>query len=114
MFNRTEYGLHHPGNIVPCCRECNKRERKADNSYVTWNEHLEIVCIRRNEHDQFDIRKKKIEKSMSDEGYPTLDDKEKNAIRVIANSLYENIKNESIKSLELCKQLDEAFIRSSN
>ena len=19
MFNRTEYGLHHPGNIVPCC-----------------------------------------------------------------------------------------------
>lgn len=20
MFNKIEYGLHHPGNIVPCCK----------------------------------------------------------------------------------------------
>ena len=33
MFNRAEYGLHHPGNIVPCCKSCNKRERKADKAY---------------------------------------------------------------------------------
>ena len=36
MFNRTECGLHHPGNIVPCCRECNKRERTEDGGYQSW------------------------------------------------------------------------------
>lgn len=48
---------------------------------------------------------------MENEGYPHLDEKEKHAIRVIANSLYENIKSESTKSLELYKQLDEAFVQ---
>lgn len=110
MFNRSEYGLHHPGNIVPCCKECNKRERKADKNYTNWLEHLEIVCKRRDEVDQINSRRLKIEKSISDESYPNLDDKEQHAIRVIANSLYENIKNESSKSLELYKQLDEAFV----
>ena len=111
MFNRTEYGLHHPGNIVPCCKACNKRERKSDKSFTNWLEHLEIVCKRRNELNLFKSRKLKIESSISDEGYPNLDDKEKHAIRVIANSLYENIKSESSKSLELYKQLDEAFVQ---
>ena len=60
--------------------------------------------------DQINSRRLKIEKSISDESYPNLDDKEQHAIRVIANSLYENIKNESSKSLELYKQLDEAFV----
>ena len=23
-FNRDQGGLHHPGNIVPCCRVCNR------------------------------------------------------------------------------------------
>ena len=47
---------------------------------------------------------------MSDEGYPNLDRNEQNAVRVIAGYLYENIKNETSKSLELYKQLDEAFV----
>jgi hypothetical protein len=111
MFNRTEYGLHHPGNIVPCCKLCNRRERRDDKGYTNWQEHLEILCARRNEHDQVQARKSKIEKSMTDEGYPKLDEKEQHTIRVIANSLYENIKSESSKSLELYKQLDEAFIQ---
>ena len=33
MFNREEYGLHHPGNIVPVCSDCNKREKWKTNSY---------------------------------------------------------------------------------
>jgi len=110
MFNRTEYGLHHPGNIVPCCKACNKRERKEDKSYTNWQEHLEAVCNRQGESALAESRKQKIENSISDEGYPDLDDKEQHAIRVIANSLYENIKSESNKSLELYKQLDEAFV----
>ena len=27
MFNRSEYGLHHPGNIVPVCKYCNERQK---------------------------------------------------------------------------------------
>lgn len=111
MFNRTEYGLHHPGNVVPCCKACNKRERKEDKSYTNWLEHLEIVCERRHEKDKFTERKSKIEKSIVDEDYPNLDEKEMHAIRVIANSLYENIKSESSKSLELYKELDKAFVQ---
>jgi len=111
MFNRTEYGLHHPGNIVPCCKSCNKRERKEDKTYTNWQEHLDTVCVHRNEQHLFDVRKLKIDKSISNEGYPDLDEKEQHAIRVIANSLYENIKSESGKSLELYKELDEAFVQ---
>ncbi|MBC8321592.1 MAG: HNH endonuclease [Bacteroidetes bacterium] len=109
MF-RKEYGLHHPGNIVPCCKSCNKRERKEDKSYTNWLEHLKTVCNRRDEEHYFIDRKQKIEKSMSDEGYPNLDEKKQHAIRVIANSLYENIKSELTKSLKLYKQLDKAFV----
>jgi len=110
MFNRTEYGLHHPGNVVPCCRACNKRELKEDKSYTNWEEHLKIICRRRGEEGFFEVRRRKILKSISDEGYPNLDEKEKHAIRVIANSLYENIKSESAKSLDLYKELDKAFV----
>lgn len=110
MFNRSEYGLHHPGNIAPCCKACNKRERKEDKSYTNWKEHLFIVCERNNEISLFESRKQRIEDSIENECYPRLDKKEQHAIRVIANSLYENIKAESAKSLELYKQLDEAFV----
>ena len=43
--------------------------------------------------------------------YPELNTNEEHAIRVIASSLYENIKTESEKSLDLYKQLDEAFVQ---
>ncbi len=113
MFNRTEYGLHHPGNIVPCCKPCNKRAKKKKDCYSNWIEHLEKICAQKGEEDQYPPRKAKIEKSIADEGYPQLEEKERHAIRVIANSLYENIKNESNKSLELYKQLHEAFVKSN-
>jgi hypothetical protein len=96
MFNRTEYGVHHPGNIVPCCRSCNKRERKVDRSFTNRVEHLEIICESRNEHHLISKRKRKIEKSIKDERYPNLSNEEQHAIRVIANSLY--------------KQLEQAFV----
>ena len=110
MFNKAEFGLHHPGNIVPCCKTCNKRVKKADGTYASWIEHLEVICAQRGELDQYPARKARIEKSIADEGYPQFDEKERHAIRVIANSLYENIKSESGKSLELYKQLHKAFV----
>ena len=114
MFNRTEYGLHHPGNIVPCCKSCNKRIRNPDKSYCDWKSHLKFVCEKRSESHHFDERLRKFKVHMSEYRYPPLNENEKHSIRVIANSLYENIKAESDKSLDLYKQLDAAFVRNSN
>lgn len=111
MFNRTEYGLHHPGNIVPCCKSCNKRERLENKQYCHWEQHLLKVCERRNELQLFEARKMKILSNFEKYKYPKLNETEQHAIRVIANSLYENIKIESEKSLNMYKQLDEAFVK---
>lgn len=114
MFNRAEYGLHHPGNIVPICQECNKRTRKPDGTYMTWKEHLEHICNTSGHSDQFEKRRKKILNHIDNEKYPELSQEEHHAIRVIANSLYENTKNELDKSLELYKQLDKAFVNKKS
>ena len=111
MFNRSEFGLHHPGNIIPCCKECNKRERLADKSFCNWEQHLTTVCQKREETQLIQIRKNKILANFQKHHYPTLNLNEQHAIRVIASSLYDNIKTESDKSLNLYKQLDEAFVK---
>jgi len=111
MFNRTEFGLHHPGNTVPCCKACNKRERLEDKSYCNWEQHLFKVCESRSEGNLFNSRKEKITENFKKHDYPNLNVNEQHAIRVIAGSLYENIKTESDKSLDLYKQLDEAFVK---
>jgi len=98
MFNRTEYGLHHPGNIVPTCQECNKRSRNSDGLYKNWEEHLDFICHQNNCSDQIKNRKDKILMHIKKENYPNLSQEEDHAIRVIANSLYENTKNELVKS----------------
>ena len=113
MFNRTEFGLHHPGNIVPCCKGCNKRERLEDKTYCDWEQHLVKVCERRGEPEKAKVRKQKILDNFKKHQYPKLNTNEQHAIRVIASSLYENIKTESEKSLDLYKKLDEAFVREA-
>lgn len=112
MFNRTEYGLHHPGNVVPCCRACNKRARNAGKTYCDWRQRLMHVCSKRNEEHLFEVRKQQILDNFERYGYPKLNDNEHHAIRVMAASLYDNIKTESEKSLSMYKQLDEAFVKS--
>jgi hypothetical protein len=110
MFNRSEYGLHHPGNIVPICAKCNKRNRKPNKTYMNWMEQLELVCKEQDEENKFEQRKNKVLKHIKNEKYPKLSNEENHAIRVIANSLYENTKSELDKSLDLYKQLDKAFV----
>lgn len=111
MFNRTEFGLHHPGNIIPCCKECNKRERLENKAYCNWQQHLAKICKNRGEAVEVEPRKQKILDNFKKHKYPKLNINEQHAIRVIASSLYENIKAESEKSLDLYKQLDEAFVQ---
>lgn len=51
MMNAEQCGLHHPGNIVPCCKDCQKRKRhnkdddpKKKGKYFSWEEQLEFEC----------------------------------------------------------------------
>ena len=43
--------------------------------------------------------------------YPDLNEAEQHAIRVIANSLYDNIKTENDKALKMYQELDSAFVK---
>jgi len=113
MFNREQNGLHHPGNVVPVCSKCNKRKKDPETKKsVSWEEQLRIICEENNESALFNKRKDRIERSIEQRKYPNLDANEKHAIRVIAESLYENIKTESKKSLELYQKLEEAFVKN--
>lgn len=44
MFNRSEYVLHHPGNIVLVCKPCNERNKDESKKYVSWQEQLIQRC----------------------------------------------------------------------
>lgn len=111
MMNRTEYGLHHPGNIVPACSKCNTRSKNDRKLYNNWEDHLLFICERENEKQLFAERWKKIKNHINDGefAYPNLSAKERKAIRIIAEHIYSNIKAEFEKSLELYKTLDESF-----
>ena len=60
----------------------------------------------------FEARRAKIAAHITAYKYPQLSEQERHAIRVIAESLYENIKNESSKSLAMYEKLDEAFVKA--
>ncbi len=112
MFNRKEYGLHHPGNTIPSCKDCNNRSKDDSGNYLPWDAHLRQICSKRGELEKFEERKHRIENHMRNSRfkYPELETAEKNSIRVIAESLYENIKLEIKKSLALYEELDKSFV----
>ena len=107
MFNRSECGLHHPGNIVPCCSKCNKRQRDADGNYLSWQEHLLSVC---ENIDEYKERRSRIVKHIETEQYPKLTEDEVNALKAIANHLYSSTKSELDKSLALYKEIDATLV----
>ena len=115
MFNRDEYGLHHPGNIAPVCLECNKRGRDKEGKHVGWEEHLKKVCAQKNSPGYFEQRKNTILRHASQGkfSYPNLSDNEKHAIRVIAESIYHSITGEIDKSLKLYGKITDAFVINS-
>jgi hypothetical protein len=115
MFNRSEFGLHHPGNVVPCCNECNKRSRDANGRYCSWEEHLKIICKMGGEIDKFNERKNLIlhHMTISKYKYPNFTKEEKNAIRVIAEAIYEGVKTKLDESLKLYFELVKSFVKNS-
>jgi len=112
MFNREEYGLHHPGNVAPVCGECNKRGKDGNGKHLSWEAHLRDVCSRANDMQNFESRKIKILNHIEkgEFAYPKLTPNEKHSIRVIAESLYHNITTETENSLMLYEKITEAFV----
>jgi len=113
MFNKVEFGLHHPGNIVPACVNCNGRSKSENNAYKNWEQHLSFICERDNQKQNFFDRWNKI-KRHTEEGefrYPPLSTEESKAIAIIANNLYESIKNEFDQAVRLFQELDEAYTK---
>jgi len=102
MFNRVEYGLHHPGNIAPICTECNRRTKDSAGKHLSWEEHLRNVCVRDNDTGSVEKRREKILKHITtgEFAYPNLSKNEENSIRVIAESLYQNVTAETEKLVD--------------
>lgn len=111
MFNRTEFGLHHPGNIVPVCKRCNNRKKDQNKKYLDWQNHLKEICKESENENAFEERKDKILSHIKNENYPNLSQEESHAIRVVAEKLYDNIKNQVEVSLDLYKELDRVFVK---
>ena len=107
MFNRKECGLHHPGNIVPCCKSCNNRNKDEEGNYLSWEEHLLSISQDINE---FRKRKKKISKHIQSENYPNLTEDERNALKAICEHLFYSTKSELDKSLALFKDIDKTLV----
>jgi len=110
MFNREGCGLHHPGNVVPCCKACNSSRKKNPDTgrYPSWQEHLEAICTDMNE---FRNRKNKIKRHIREEGYPDLTEDEINALRAICHHLFSSTKAELEKALDLFKNIDQTLVR---
>ncbi len=105
MFNRTEFGLHHPGNVVPCCKNCNKRTRGKDKKPMDWRSHLKVIS-----GPHYEQRLRKIEFHIKKYEYPDLSNTEIKTIKVIAESLYRHIIAEGDKSFVLYAELRKEFL----
>jgi hypothetical protein len=112
MFNKDGCGLHHPGNIVPICSNCNRRS-KHENNYADWEKHLSVVCERDNQIEKFHERWTKIRAHITNGEfkYPTLSLEESKAIGIIANNLYTSVKAEFDQAVKLFEELDNAFTK---
>ncbi len=112
MFNREEYGLHHPGNVAPVCDECNKRGKDEKGRHLSWDAHLRDICSRNKDMQNYDCRRARIAMHIEkgEFAYPNLSQNEKHSIRVIAESLYHNITTEIENSLMLYEKITEAFV----
>ena len=115
MFNKEQFGLHHPGNVAPACNDCNKREKNENGKYLSWESHLKNICHRNNDRKMFEGRRARILRHIQkgEFAYPKLMENEKHSIRVIAESLYDNIKIKIENSLTLYDKITEAFVNKT-
>lgn len=109
MFNRIECGLHHPGNIVPCCSQCNRRKKNDKGEYISWDQQLSLIAKK---HSDYTMRRKKILKHIDAKNYPKLTKIQKNALKSICEHLYDSTKQELNKSLNLYQSIDTNLLKN--
>lgn len=105
MLNRQQGGLHHPGNVVPACKECNKREKDdANERYLDWEKHLNnIKKSDRGSNIDVATQINNIKDHMKCEKYPNITGESREYIAELAESLYQEVKvlqEEYIKKTE--------------
>ena len=109
MFNRDCCGLHHPGNVVPSCRSCNRRAKHSDTKeWLTWQEHLQSACTT---IDELNVRQKRISNHIRSHKYPNLTEDELNALKSVAYSLYDSTSHELEKSISLYRAIDKTLVK---
>ena len=110
QFNRSEGGLHHPGNVVPCCRSCQRR-RRSDDGAVGWETHLQDIVERDGDDiSEYRRRRDRILEHVARYDYPKLSEDEVAAIRTIAQAIYDGVAREVARGEELFWAIDEALI----
>lgn len=109
-FNRQSGGLHHPGNVVPCCRGCNRRQ-KVDGRELAWEDHLaDIVQGQGLSIAVLRVRKKRIDEHRARYEHPVLSDKEVAAITTIAQDLYVRVSEDVNRGVNLIWSIHEDLI----
>ena len=107
MFNQSQCGLHHPGNVVPCCKSCNSR-KKDENGFLDWEGQLLEQCG--DDLLAFKERKQRVINHIESEDYPKLTEDEVSSLKVIASHLYRSTRSELDKSLDLYEAIDETLV----
>ncbi len=97
-MNKTSLGLHAWGNVVPCCRECNKNKH-----HKNWLDYLKFISS----GNELTNRKRKIQMFVKKYNYkPSLNLKE------IANNLYQDVGEVSLKLIHLRYKQAEKIINN--
>ena len=114
MTNRTQVGIHHPGNTVPTCKPCNTRSRKkgSQTEYDTWDEHLQKVCNDRNDREMYDERRNKILHHMNESQYklPMNNDAAISAVKMMTGHLYTDIAEQCKRAVSRYEELLRTFV----
>ena len=114
MTNRTQVGIHHPGNTVPTCKPCNKRQRKpgSQTEYDSWGEHLEKICESRGEMNHYETRRERIHFHMNESQYklPLNNEMAQEAVRYITDDLYKEISHNCKRAVERYEDLLRRFV----
>ena len=106
MFNFTQCGLQHPGNVVPSCSSCNSNRKKSkqpghdvpvwakekgiiksgEAGYYTWRQQ---VALKSDDYDTYKKRKEKITDHI--QRYDQYDSGPNHALQAIAKELYDSV-----------------------
>jgi hypothetical protein len=92
MLNKTECGLHHPGNIVPSCNPCQSRSSDEQGRPVNWEKHLRLKnSLPHVADNRIEERILRIQRHIEAQNYPKLNSGQQKKIKKKAESLYASI-----------------------